>query len=721
MHRSRLHLILTILLVTVSLLTACGKPATVAPTAVPPTIAPTLAPTVAPTAAPTKAPAAAKPAITVNGKAFTLADLKAIKAADGVGILALLKAAGVGDFGSIKLVAADGFSAEVAAKDLNDQAYLAYDADGTLDAVIPTVAKGSQPRDVVEIKIGAAASTGSGSASAPAALTVNGKAFALDALKAMKQVEVDVSGTKVAGPAILDLLTAAGAANADAITLVGADGYEARVETKDLDAQSILAINKSNKLDTVAPKAPKGASVKDVVAIKVSTAAPSIKAAVTVNGKAFTLDDLKAMKPVEITAGDKKYTGVRILDLFKTVGVTTAVSVTLKASDGFAGEAAFAEIDDQAILEIGADGKLNAVIPKAAKKAWVKDTIEITTSAGAAAMTGPVKFTDAAGRTVELATLPQRIMVVGKGPYMALHALYMFPEGKQRLVATEKRGATASDFLIVLDPAFAKLPTTEASPGIEQIATYKPDFVIMKGAVTDKTAEALTVAKIPYMYINLETPEQYARDITNLGLVLGNPARAKEITAYYQTKLDRLKKITDSIDASKKPRVMVAEYFDRGGKFSVEVPPKAWMQTIQAQTAGGAPVWLDAAGNSDGWTVVNLEQIAAWNPDQIFLIVWYTLDPKQVLNELKADPQWSQLKAVKNGQLYAFPQDIFGWDTPEPRWILGMTWLATKMHAGMTGDINIQSELYEWGKTLYGMDKAAVDAIIMPKANLDVK
>jgi iron complex transport system substrate-binding protein len=163
------------------------------------------------------------------------------------------------------------------------------------------------------------------------------------------------------------------------------------------------------------------------------------------------------------------------------------------------------------------------------------------------------------------------------------------------------------------------------------------------------------------------------------------------------------------------------EYSDRGGKMAARVPAKTYMQTIQVQTAGGNPVWLEAALGSDGYTVVNFEQIARWNPDKIFVVVWYALDPVKTIRDLKADPQWSSLKAVANGQIYAFPCDVFNWDTPELRWILGMNWLATRIHPERFRDIDMKAEVMAFFSQLYGMDKAAIEKVVLPKVKMDVR
>jgi iron complex transport system substrate-binding protein len=334
---------------------------------------------------------------------------------------------------------------------------------------------------------------------------------------------------------------------------------------------------------------------------------------------------------------------------------------------------------------------------------------------------GPIKVTDAAGQTVELEKPPERLVLVGRGPYMGLHVLYMFPTAWEQLVGLEKKGTTADDFLPFVDPNWGKKTVLAANPNAEQIAALKPDLVIMKGIVPDALGKALAQVNIPSLLINLETPDAFYQDVINVGTALGQEARAQEIITYYEDSIGRIQQRLAGVSEAEKPRVLLLEYTDRGGSIAAKVPAKGWMQTIQVQTAGGNPVWFDAALETDGWTVTNLEQIALWNPDKIFLVISYTLNPYEVVDTLKADPMWTQLKAVKNNELYGFPQDWYGLDSPEPRWILGMNWLATRMYPDKFADIDMNAEIYQFFSYFYGMDKAAVDKNIMPKVRMDVR
>lgn len=345
-------------------------------------------------------------------------------------------------------------------------------------------------------------------------------------------------------------------------------------------------------------------------------------------------------------------------------------------------------------------------------------------AAGAAAKTAKpapaIRVTDAAGRTVELARPPQRIVVVGHGPFMALDLLYMFPGASRRLVGAEKRGQATSDFLPLVDPTFAEKAALQG-PGPEQIAALHPDLVLAKSEVLDATGISLGEIHVPVVYLGLETPEQFYHDVANVGVLLGQPGRAREITAYYQSRVARIRAGGQGVREADRPRVLLVEYAERGGAAAVRVPARPWMQTLEVEAAGGRPVWLDSAAPGSGWTVANLEQIARWDPDQIILVIWYTLDPAKVLATLKADPQWRALRAVRAGALRAFPSDFYGWDTPDPRWLLGMTWLAKALYPEHFRSLDVAAEVRDFYRTLYGLDESAIAREILGRVRLDVR
>ncbi|MBN1938479.1 MAG: ABC transporter substrate-binding protein [Candidatus Aminicenantes bacterium] len=332
-----------------------------------------------------------------------------------------------------------------------------------------------------------------------------------------------------------------------------------------------------------------------------------------------------------------------------------------------------------------------------------------------------VAIVDAAGRTVRLNRLPQRVMAIGHGPQIIAHLVFMFPEGAERFIGWERRGKTASDFIPLIDPDYNRRLFPLPNAGVEEVAAMKPDLVLMRGALPDPKGEALVKLGIPVIYLGLEDPSQYRKDVECLGAVLGNPARAGEINRFYRERLGRVEKALAGIAESDKPSVLLAMTISRGAKIAVEVPAMPWMQTIQVRLAGGNPIWKEAASVTTGWTVVNLEQIARWDPDRVILVVWHSMDPVKTIDGLASDPRWRELRAVRSGGLLAFPSDLYGWDTPDPRWILGVLWLAKTFHPGRFDGFDMKTDVEAFYHDLYGMSEGEIEAKILPAIRMEYR
>jgi ABC-type Fe3+-hydroxamate transport system substrate-binding protein len=325
-----------------------------------------------------------------------------------------------------------------------------------------------------------------------------------------------------------------------------------------------------------------------------------------------------------------------------------------------------------------------------------------------------LKFVDASGRSVRLEAPPRRIAAVGKGVHILLHALYMFPEARELLVGAEKRGPTPSDFLSAIDPGFDRKTFLGVNPGPEQIATLRPDLVLAKHLTAGKLDEPLERIGIPVIYLDLEIPSRFFEEIALIGRLLGNPSRSGEVVEFYRERLERIRQGTAGLSEGEKKTVLVAMYKRRGGAFAVQVPAVNWIQTVQVRTAGGIPVWVDSAQAAGAWTIVNLEQLAGWDPDRIFVVVPHSLRPADVIETLRSDSRWSSLRAVRAGGPTAFPADLFGWDTPDPRWILGMTWLALELYPDRFPGMELEKEFYSYFEVLYAMGRAEIDRVIRP-------
>jgi len=320
-----------------------------------------------------------------------------------------------------------------------------------------------------------------------------------------------------------------------------------------------------------------------------------------------------------------------------------------------------------------------------------------------------ITITDALGREVVLDHPPERIVLTGKALFMIADAVYLFPDAMERVVGMGDRFQGEHNFMAMIDPAYDEKAILARDANAEQVAALQPDLVILKSYLADSVGAPIEALDIPVVYIDFETPEQYTRDLAILGDVFQNEARAEMLASYYQ---EQVADVEETVAGAEKPRVLILSYNQNDGNVAFSVPPETWIQTEMVKRAGGEPAWLDAdLGN--GWTQVSLEQIAAWDADQVFVISYFQ-PASDVVESLRTDPNWQALRATEEGELYPFPADVYNWGQPDTRWILGYRWLAAKMHPDLFPDFDIAQETQAFYEELYGLDESFYQENLLP-------
>jgi iron complex transport system substrate-binding protein len=349
-----------------------------------------------------------------------------------------------------------------------------------------------------------------------------------------------------------------------------------------------------------------------------------------------------------------------------------------------------------------------AATPTAVAEQPVVNEAPVETVAPAPALT----ITDTLGHTVSFDKLPERIVVAGKATALLVNTLYMFPEAASRIVAIENRSQSPDAFITLVDPTYTAKLVLEKNAGPEAIAPSKPDVVILKSSMKEKLGDPLEAIGIKVVYLDLETPDTFYKDLQTIGALFGNSQRADEITAFYQGRVNQVTEALKDLKPEDKQNILLLQHSVADNVTTFEVPPATWLQTILVETAGSTPVWK-AENVGNGWQAVTLDQIAAWNPYAI-VIIDYQGGAVDAVADIAADPTWQQLDAVKGHRLAAFPMDYLSWDQPDPRWILGLQWLAWVGHSDKFPGFDLQSEVLGFYKTLYGLDKATISETIFP-------
>jgi iron complex transport system substrate-binding protein len=83
-----------------------------------------------------------------------------------------------------------------------------------------------------------------------------------------------------------------------------------------------------------------------------------------------------------------------------------------------------------------------------------------------------------------------------------------------------------------------------------------------------------------------------------------------------------------------------------------------------------------AGGQRGGLTVVSLEQVLAWDPEVIV-----TIDQDFARN-VRADPNWAAVSAVRAGRIHLSPKLPFGWVDfpPSVNRLVGLWWLGKALY-----------------------------------------
>jgi iron complex transport system substrate-binding protein len=305
-----------------------------------------------------------------------------------------------------------------------------------------------------------------------------------------------------------------------------------------------------------------------------------------------------------------------------------------------------------------------------------------------------------------------RVITCSKAHFLILDALYMFPEASEAVVAFGRNVQVGGNFISLLDPRAGDRAVLAPDPGVEEVLALAPDTVVLKSYLQGDLGRRLEELNVSVLYLDLEHPEQFRRDIAAIGDMFGNPERAEALNRYFSENLSAVRSLSRDIPEAEKPDTLLLYYGTRSGTASFNVPPKQWLQASLVQWAGGNPVWFDAAAGS-GWQQISFEQIAAWNPETILLVSYHT-PVGEVKTTLLSDPKWLELEAVRRDNLLAFPADFLSWDQPDPRWILGLHWLASKLHPELLPSEEVEKKVTEFYRFVYGLPDELIQEKILP-------
>lgn len=321
-----------------------------------------------------------------------------------------------------------------------------------------------------------------------------------------------------------------------------------------------------------------------------------------------------------------------------------------------------------------------------------------------------IVVTDSLGRKVTVNATPEKIIIAGKSSLIVSDAIYLFTSVTNKIVGLGQTNQGLGDFYTHIAPNFSTTQRLPHSVSAEEIASYQPDIVFIKEAVYNDLGKKLEQLQIPVFCMRLEYPEDYLEEIKNLGELFNETDRANYIISEYNRRIEKTEALLMDYKNQDKQRILLLYATSKDGILAFNIPPKDWIQTSITEAAGGIPVWKEQ-NISNNWQIVSFEQIAAWDPDRIFIISYKT-PATSFLSAIKQDPIWANLKAYKSDSIQTFPSDFYSWAQPDTRWILGLQWLAYTLHAPEKIKTEFTEEMNSFFEKLYGIhDNVVIEDI----------
>ncbi len=279
--------------------------------------------------------------------------------------------------------------------------------------------------------------------------------------------------------------------------------------------------------------------------------------------------------------------------------------------------------------------------------------------------------TDSAGRRVEVPARIERVYAAG-GPATLL--LYAVAPDKM-LGWTRPPSAEEQAYL----PArYAGLPTLGRLTGrgnmanVEVVLAARPDIILDYGSVTPTYVSLADRIQqqtgIPYLLFDgslSEIPGAFRA----VGDLLGAGDRAAELARYAERALAETDRRVSAIPADKRPLV----YYARGPR-GLETATTGSINVESLDRLGARNVAGTQIGA--GLATVSLEQILTWNPQVIIAM------DAAFSAGVGSDARWRDVRAVRDGRVYAVPQLPFPWVDfpPSVNRLIGLKWLGRVLY-----------------------------------------
>lgn len=324
---------------------------------------------------------------------------------------------------------------------------------------------------------------------------------------------------------------------------------------------------------------------------------------------------------------------------------------------------------------------------------------------------GNKTITDMIGRTVEIPAKMDKI--IATSPPMTTVVYMLAPEKISGL----NYNWTETELQYVSDE-YKNIPIIGGWFGrqdgnYEEMISAGPDIVI-EGAMGEVDIATINERQekfglIPVVGVNDSTDvTKMASMITFFGNLLGGNAKdkAEKLVNFNDENLNKVKSVVETIPENQKKRVYYAE-----GSEGLQTDPSGSVHSQLIDLCGGINVANITVQEGVGQVDVSMEQVIEWDPEVII-----TVDPTFYAN-VYDNPNWENIKAVKNKEVYLSPQSPFKWfdRPPGANIIIGVPWTAKVIYPDKFTDLDLVSMTKDFYSEFYHFDLSDQEVVNLLK------
>ena len=335
---------------------------------------------------------------------------------------------------------------------------------------------------------------------------------------------------------------------------------------------------------------------------------------------------------------------------------------------------------------------------------------------------------DHGGNQVEVPNKIERIVVTDIFPIPAVLSVFFNSADKIVGVAPTSMSAAKNSLLSKIYPEILNASDSFMNGNVinvEELMKLKPDVVFysennneQKEVLTNAGFAAIGISANGWHYDCIETLNHWLDTLTevfkysdDIAILTDRSGKAqKKSNAIYAMVQERVSKLSE---AEKKRVFFLFQYND------------STMMTSGKNFFG--QWWADAVGainvatelEKDNSVATNLEQVYAWNPEMIFLTNFTTALPKDLYENTIGNYDWSEVKAVKDKEVYKMPLGMYRTYTPGIDTPITLLWFAKTVYPDLFGDVDLVKETREYYKDIFGIDLTddEIKSIFNPDAN----